>query len=367
MPAPATADAFVGLVRKSGVVDAERLDAHLSRLHGTAGVPGQPDALAGELVRAGLLTPFQAGRLLRGKWGGFHVGRYRVLELIGAGGMGRVFLCEHRDTHRLVAVKVLPRDQSDDPSAVLRFYREARAAAALDHPHIVRAYEIDQEAKVHFLVMEYIDGVNFEDLVRRHGPLDPGRAAQYIRQAAQGLHHAHEAGVVHRDVKPGNVLLDRRGVVKLLDMGLARLFRDPQDNAPKLFGGGRVLGSVDYLAPEQAATSAEVDARADVYGLGGTLYFLLTGRAPFPEGTVAEKLIWHQVREPRPIRALRPEVPEGLAAVVGRMMAKHPSQRYQTAAEVVAALGPWTRAPVPPPPEQEMPERCPAVRRLLQP
>src|SRR5262249_43550346 len=202
-----------------------------------------------------------------------------------------------------------------DPAAVERFYLEARAVAALDHPNIVRAHDIDVEdtgRKLHFIVLEYVDGTNLHDLVRKHGTLSPLRAAKYIQQAAQGLAHAHQAGLVHRDIKPGNLLLDRNGVVKLLDMGLARFFHETMD--PMLLHQeiGNTLGTAEYVAPEQVDDSL-VDIRADIYSLGASFYYLLTGNSPFPQAkTLQEKLTFQQVRKPKPVRSFKPEIPEEL-------------------------------------------------------
>jgi eukaryotic-like serine/threonine-protein kinase len=306
------------------------------------------------------LTHFQAEQFLLGKWRRFTIGKYKVLERLGSGGMGSVYLCEHKFMRRRVAVKVLPAAKAEDPSSLERFYREARAAAALDHPNIVRAYDIDQDENLHFLVMEYVDGASLQELVKKFGPLNILRACHYIRQSAIGLQHAHESGLVHRDIKPGNLLVDRGGTVKVLDMGLARFFHDEEDILTKKYDEN-VLGTADYLAPEQALDSHSVDIRADVYSLGATFYFCLTGSPPFSEGTVAQKLIWHQTRKPKPIRSLRPEVPEGLAAVLEKMMAKDVGQRYQTPVAVVEALAPWTTQPIPAPPESEMPRPSPAA------
>src|SRR5262249_45575838 len=264
-------------------------------------------------------------------------------------------LCEHKLMRRRVAVKVLPTAKAADPSSLERFYREARAVAALDHPNIVHAYDIDQDDTLHFLVMEFVDGASLQEMIKRTGgPMDVTRAAHYIQQAALGLDHANRASLVHRDIKPGNILVDRTGVVKILDMGLARFFNDDEDNLTKKYDEN-VLGTADYLAPEQALDSHDVDIRADIYSLGGTFYFLLTGRPPFGEGSVAQKLIWHQTKQPKPVRSLRPEVPEGLAAVLDRMMAKDPGRRYQVPGEVAEALEPSTQTPIGPPPEVEMP------------
>src|SRR2546422_8098494 len=231
--------------------------------------------------------------------------------------MGKVYLCEHKFMRRRAAVKILPTSRSNDPSALERFYREARAVAALDHPNIVRAYDIDQDDNLHFLVMEYVDGASLQDIIRKTGPMNPTRACHYLYWSAIGLQHAHAAGLIHRDIKPGNILVDRQGVVKILDLGLARFFNDDQDLLTKKYDES-VLGTADYLAPEQAIDSHTVDGRADIYSLGATFYFLLAGQAPFAEGSVAQKLLWHQNRAPKPIREVRPEVPEPIARVVAK-------------------------------------------------
>lgn len=356
MPAPATADEFFDLIRKSGLVDDARLTAYQSR-----GDRPAPRALAGELVRDGVLTGFQAEQLMQGKWKRFHIGKYRILEKLGTGGMGQVFLCEHKLMRRRVAVKVLPAAKAADPASLERFYREARAVAALDHPNIVRAYDIDQDESLHFLVMEYVDGISLQELVMRFGPLDPVRACHYVNGIAVGLHHASQAGLVHRDIKPANILVERTGVVKVLDMGLARFFNPDENDLLTKKYDENVLGTADYLAPEQAVDSHAVDIRADLYALGGTFYFLLTGRSPFPDGTVAQKLLSHQSREPVPIQKLRPEVPDEIVAVVRRLMAKEPADRYQTPAELLAVLADRVRVPIPPPADAEMPQLSPAA------
>jgi serine/threonine protein kinase len=306
------------------------------------------------LVGDGLLTRFQAGQLLQGKWRNFILsGKYKVLGPLGAGGMGYVYLCEHQIMRRRVAIKVLPPSSSDSAS-LQRFHREARAVAQLKHTNIVGGYDIDRDGKRHFLVMEYVDGSTFQTIVKAHGPLTPLRAAHYIHQAALGLQHAHEAGLVHRDIKPSNLLLDRTGMVKILDLGLARFFHDETDDLSKRYSGGPV-GTMDYMAPEQALNSHLADIRSDIYSLGATFYFLLAGHSPFQDGNALQKLIRHQFAPPQPIREIRPDVPEELDAIVGRMMAKDPAARYQTPAEVAEALVPWIQTPVPPPPAEEMP------------
>lgn len=355
MPAPANVDEFLDLIRKSGVVEEGRLSTYVQQLQSTSNIPTDLSKLAGLFVRDGLLTFFQAEQFLLGKWKRFTIGKYKVLERLGSGGMGQVFLCEHKLMRRKVAVKVLPTAKAEDPSSLERFYREARAVAALDHPNIVRAYDIDQDDNLHFLVMEYVDGISFQDLIKKHGPLDVNRACHYMYWSAVGLGHAHEAGLIHRDIKPGNILIDRQGTVKILDMGLARFFNDDEDLLTKKYDES-ILGTADYLAPEQAIDSHGVDGRADIYSLGATFYFLLSGHQPFVEGTVAQKLIWHQTRNPKPIRDERPDVPTGVAAIVEKMMAKEAANRYQTPAELAEALSPWVQTPIEAPPEHEMPK-----------
>ncbi len=356
MPGLNTVDEFLQFIQRSGLLDKPRLDSHLQKLTAASPLPDQPNQLAALLVRDGLLTSFQARQLLAGKFQGFTIlGKYKILEMVGVGGMGKVFLCEHMLLRRLVAVKVLPRAKTENPLAVERFYREARAVAALDHPNIVRCFDVDRDGMVHFMVMEYVDGSSLDKLVAKQGPMDILRAAHYIAQSARGLQSAHEAGWVHRDVKPANILLDRTGVVKLLDLGLARLFADQEDNLTGQHSERTVLGTADYIAPEQAVASHDVDIRADIYSLGCTFYFVLTGRPPFAEGSMTQKLIWHQMRQPTPVTDLRPEVTPEMAAIVDKMLAKDATLRYQLPSEVVEALKPWTETPIPPPPESEMP------------
>jgi serine/threonine protein kinase len=324
-----------------------------TRLNGHA--PTTPRALADALIEQGLLTNFQAQKLLAGRWRGFTIAqKYRLLERLGSGGMGEVYLCEHIHMDRRVAIKVLPVAQAADPACLERFKREAKAVARLDHPNIVRAHDLDREDKLHFIVLEYVDGCNLHEFVRRNGPLSPLRAAEYVRQAALGLQHAHEAGLVHRDIKPGNLLLDRLGCVKILDMGLARFFHEDSGAYVEEYETGFVIGTADFLAPEQVVDS-QVDIRADIYSLGCSFYYLLIGKSPFQDGSASQKLIWQQVRYPKPVRSIRPEIPEELAAVLDKMLAKEPERRHQTPAQVAAALAALLTEPVPPPTPEEMP------------
>jgi eukaryotic-like serine/threonine-protein kinase len=361
MPAPTTATELVELIQKSGVIEAPRLTTYLQGLAERATVFTEPKPFATRLVHDGILTYFQAEQFLLGKWKRFTIGKYKVLERLGIGGMGQVFLCEHKHMRRRVAVKVLPSAKADDPASLERFYREARVVAELDHPNLVRAFDIDQDETLHFLVMEYVDGLSLQEIVRRTGPMDPLRACHYVAQAADGLQYAHEVkSIVHRDIKPGNILVDRSGLVKVLDMGLARFFNDEEDVLTKKYDE-TVLGTADYLSPEQATDSHGVDVRADIYSLGATFYFMLTGQPPFAGGTVAQKLIAHQTRNPEPVRSLRREVPEGVAAVLEKMMMKDREERYQTPSEIAVALAPYTQVPIPPPSTEELPRLSPAA------
>jgi serine/threonine-protein kinase len=310
-----------------------------------------PAALARELVRMGWLTPYQAQMLLEGKGNGLVVGPYVLMTPLGEGGMGTVYKARHQLMHRYVALKLIRRGHLPHAEAVQRFELEMRAAAALSHPNIVVAYDAGQAGDSHFFAMEYVEGTDLGKVLAKHGPFPVPYACDCARQAALALQHAHERGLVHRDIKPANLLLVKggsqaggRGLIKVLDMGLARLRYDPANRGSKaLTQIGTVMGSPDYIAPEQILDAHAVDTRADIYSLGCTLYHLLTGRPPFPEGGWAEKLRLHKSAEPRPVRELRPEVSPELAAVIARMMAKRPEQRYQTPAETVAALEPFCR------------------------
>jgi serine/threonine-protein kinase len=335
----------------------------LSRRH-----PAARD-LARELLRLGLLTPYQANQLLAGKGLGLVVGSFLLLERLGEGGMGHVFKARHRRMNRVVALKVIRPERVGDRSAVQRFCREVEAAAKLSHPNIVRAYDAGEVDGVYYFSMQYVPGTDLSRLVKQRGGLPGAQVCDYLCQAAFGLQHIHDRGLVHRDIKPGNLMitgpsesrpagdsasnagLTPPGVVRILDLGLARLCEE-ESGAPTrlvLTKLGAVMGTADYISPEQARDSREADVRSDLYSLGCTFYFALAGRPPFPEGGAIEKLMQHQLDEAEPIERLRPDVPPALAAVLRRLMAKKPADRYQSAAEVVAALEAFS-APEPPAP-----------------
>jgi hypothetical protein len=285
--------------------------------------------------------------------------RYRVEELLGVGGMGAVYRARHLLMERTVALKVINHNLVGDPAAVDRFRREMRAAAQLAHPNIVTAHDAEQAGATHFLVMEYVEGRSLARLLAENGPLPVPQACACVRQAALGLQHAFEQGMVHRDLKPHNLIVTPDGRVKILDFGLARFAveslspggqpeeqggEDPRQAAPEAVTEvGTVMGTPDYIAPEQVRNAHAADIRADIYSLGCTLYELLAGRPPFPEGTPLQKVMAHLDRKPPPVTAVRPEVPAEVARIVERMLAKEPAQRYQTPAEVAEALAPHCR------------------------
>lgn len=325
-------DKLLDDVRRSGLLDEERLNRFLD----DQDLEIEAEVLLQKMVDASLLTPWQAEGLSAGKWRGFFLGKYKLLKPLGMGAMGSVFLAEHKVMRHRVAIKVLARHLMTTPNIVDRFEREARAAAVIHHPNVVRAYDVDSEGDIHFLVMEYVQGEDLRKLVEKIGPLAPHIAAEYVQQVARGLHEAHKNGLIHRDIKPANLLLDHSGLVKILDLGLARL--DDEVASVTQMNEIQVLGTVDYLAPEQARDSHNIDGRADLYSLGCTLYFLLTGVPPFPKGSAAERMLKHQARRPVDIRKRRPGVPDALVNICSRLMEKQPDKRFATAGDAADAL-----------------------------
>jgi len=340
---------FLTNLRQSGLVTAEQMAKMAGRLPDSKIAP----PLAKTLIDAGLLTRFQAELLLAGKTSGFFLGQYRILDYLGRGGMGRVFKAEHQTMNRIVAVKVLASHLVKTAKAQQMFQREVRAAGRLVHPNIVTAYDANQIGDRCYLVMEYVDGPNLEQLVRQRGPLPVGVACDFVRQAANGLQYAHELGMVHRDIKPANLLVQRPSNnsptaychVKILDFGLARLATTGPNGAPGgesiMAAENTVLGTPDFLSPEQARNLHSVDIRSDLYSLGCTLYYLLAGRVPFPGGTTLEKLVRHSTTEPPPIEQLRPDISPPVLAILRRLLAKKPEQRFQTPADLAATLAPF--------------------------
>lgn len=331
-----SAKSFLSLLQRSGIVPEDRLKSVLAELSKKAsGRTVAIDELTEHLIRSGVITRWHYEKLIGGKYKGFFLGKYKLLGHLGTGGMSSVYLAEHKITGHKRALKVLPRKKVDDKSYFDRFYREGRAAASLNDPNVVRVYDICGEGTTHYMVMEYVEGSDLYEIVKGKGPLDYDLAMGYISQAAKGLQHAHDMKLVHRDVKPANLLVSG-DIVKILDLGLALLTED-EESLTVLYNE-KVMGTADYLAPEQAVNSHEVDHRADIYSLGCTLYFLLTGHPPFPSGTLAQRIAMHQTREPADIRVDRPDCPDEVVNVCKRMMKKDADERFQSCREVMEAI-----------------------------
>jgi serine/threonine protein kinase/WD40 repeat protein len=336
-----TLENFVEAIRANNLLDATQL-AQLDDLQ--VRYP-DVDTLACELVLRGYLTRFQAEKIFQGEAHKLLLGQYIVLTPIGEGGMGMVFKARHNRMKRVVALKVIRKDAAGGESALQRFNQEIEAAAQLSHPNVVIAYDANDYEDTLFFVMEYVDGIDLGHLVRRVGPLPIGRCADYIRQAALGLQHAHERGMVHRDIKPSNLLLSYGdSTVKILDMGLARLQQSMNNQPGHLTSTGMVMGTPDFISPEQARDARSVDIRSDLYSLGCTFYYLLAGQPPFPEGSFTEKLLKHNMDRPQPIQEFRSEVPADLMAIIDRLMAKNPKDRYQTPIELARVLTSFAQA-----------------------
>jgi eukaryotic-like serine/threonine-protein kinase len=335
-------EGFLDFVERSELVDPPILQAALAEIKAAHGdqLPADADVVANSLIDKGLLTSWHVEKLMEKKYRGFTLGKYRMLRQIGSGGMSTVFLAEHKLMGRQRAIKVLPKRRVNDSSYLARFHLEAQATSRLDHPNIVRCYDIDNDGNTHYIVMEFIEGKDLNTIVKQEGPLALELACNYIAQSAEGLEHAHEKGLVHRDVKPANLLVDTKGIVKILDLGLA-LFADDEWASLTVEHNENVLGTADYLAPEQAVNSHKVDHKADIYGLGCSLYFLLTGHPPFPDGTLAQRIAKHQTQQPEEIRKSRPECPRDLADICTKMMQKRPERRYANMREVADALVGW--------------------------
>jgi tRNA A-37 threonylcarbamoyl transferase component Bud32 len=335
-------ESFLDYVERSELVEPETLRTTLDEFKQSHGgeMPADADLLANFMIDRKLLTSWHVEKLMEKKYRGFSLGKYRMLRLIGSGGMSTVYLAEHKLMHRQRAIKVLPKRRVNDSSYLARFHLEAQATSQLDHPNIVRCYDVDNDGDTHYIVMEFIEGKDLNTIVKQEGPLPLELACNYIAQSAEGLAHAHDKSLIHRDVKPANLLVDKKGIVKILDLGLA-LFSDNEQASLTVEHNENVLGTADYLAPEQAVNSHKVDHKADIYGLGCALYFLLTGRPPFPEGTLAQRIAKHQSQMPEDIRKLRPDCPRDLADICFKMMQKRPEKRYATMREVADALEAW--------------------------
>lgn len=335
---PVEFDSFVDCLRKSHLLAVEDVDvlARNTTSHDS-------ESFARELVAESKLTHFQARALLHGRWKGLVLGNYIVLDKLGQGGMGNVFKARHRRMRRIVCLKVLRAAGRKSPIIMERFRREARTVAALKHPNFVVAHDAGDSEGIPFLVMEFIEGRDFARLVQESGPRPLDDVIETIRQTAEALDYAHGAGVIHRDIKPHNLLPDEDGTVKILDMGLARFDAYMEDGVDAtrhaaMTNSGVVMGTVDYMSPEQAENSRNANAASDIYSLGCTLYFLLSGEPIFQGETLMEKLVAHREQPiPRLTDVSSKATPE-LEAVFKKMVAKKPADRYSKMSEVVADL-----------------------------
>lgn len=330
---------FVSNVIASRLVPPEQV----AECQATLEDPSDERKLTEAMVRRGLLTRWQITLLQEGRTQGFFLEHYKILEPLGSGGMGQIFRALDIKTGWHVAVKVLPK-KSVNADSIRRFRREGQAALRVQHPHIVHTFHLGQHGDTFFLAMELVVGSDLSKHITRHGKLSVPETARIGYQVALALEHARSQGIIHRDVKPSNILLTLRGHVKLTDLGLAKFFGTGEEPVTDLTRSGAVLGTIDYMAPEQAEDARRADTRSDIYSLGCTLYKCLTGRTPFQEGTHVQKIISHRQEPPEPIRMWNSDVPEELAnLIVQKMLAKSRADRFQTPFEVAAALAPWAK------------------------
>jgi WD40 repeat protein/tRNA A-37 threonylcarbamoyl transferase component Bud32 len=341
-------DPFVDAIRKHHLLDAGKIQ-ELLQVAGELG--SDAHRLAQHAIQRNWLTPYQINQLMQGKGANLQMGPYVLLDRLGQGGMAVVFKARHRLIDRLVAIKLIRPDLLKDKGAVARFRREVQAAALVSHPNIVLAYDADEVGGVHFFAMEYVDGITLAHLVKTRGALPISVACDYIRQATSGLAHVHEKGLVHRDIKPSNLMLTKShgeppvGVIKILDLGLARVQISDSTEGTDITRAGVVIGTPEFLAPEQAVDPHAADIRADLYSLGCTFYLLLTGQVPFPGGSAIEKLFKHRLEQPRPVEELREDIPPSVADIVEKLMAKKPEDRFQNPAELLVAFKTLSLAP----------------------
>ncbi len=343
MSKPLDTETFLNLLEESNLLSADEFRAVTEkfRLENYAA----PKDLAQSLVTEKILTRYQGERLLAGRMRGFFISRYKVLEVLGFGGMGSLYLAKDTETDAPVALKVLNDKCRNDTGMLTRLKLEATAGGRVSHPHVVKTINFDDSGAVCFIAMEFVKGISLLELVLlKQKSLSAMQACDVIYQAALGLESAHQAEIVHRDLKPENLIIDSQGFVKVLDFGLALLKDNPdaEFSLAMIFGHGCV-GTPEYIAPEQTQDDQIVDHRADIYSLGGTFYFLLTGKLPFPKGTAAQKMKNHRQTSPEPISKFAPKVSKNIVAIVEKMMAKQPEDRYQSMAEVADALKPYTK------------------------
>jgi serine/threonine protein kinase len=362
MARPTTVAQFLHALAKSGLMSASTAKEVL------AGAPSDtledPQQFAEYFVRLGKLSHFQARKLLDGTWSGLVLGPYQIIMPIGRGGMGTVYLARDTQSPRLLALKILPpRKARQSERLIARFLREMELSQRVEHPNLTQTYDVGQAMGVYYIAMEFIAGVNLFRVVTTGGPLPVRRAAKLFAQAAAGLDAAHRVGLIHRDLKPSNLMVTPRDQVKILDLGLA-IMADEEAGAVEVIGGrGYVVGSMDYIAPGQTEDSAAVDARSDLYGLGCTIYFALTGQPPFPGGDSKSKIKRHRRAIPPPLQELNPLVSADFAAVIHPLLSKQPGDRPESAAELRRQLLPFAD-PEPPPYAAPMPANSEFVADL---
>ena len=336
---------FVENLVDSSLMELDEIDA-LRKSIAKDQRPTDGTSFANWLVEAEKLTPHQASSICKGQQKKLILGNYIVLEQIGRGGMGVVFKARHQRMKRDVAIKVLSEKLTNSETRLRRFHREVEAAARLVHPNIVTAFDADKDEKTFFLVMEFVDGQDMAAIVEADGPLPVAVAVDYIIQTARGLEYAHGEGIVHRDIKPHNLLVTSDGTVKLLDLGLVSLKTDDKktESSESLTANNQIIGTVDYMSPEQAEDVHHVDLRADIYSLGCTLYRILTNKPPFSGKNAIQKLMAHRTHPIPSLRAERSDVPELLDRAFRRMVAKRPEDRYQSMGEVIESMETCTLA-----------------------
>jgi formylglycine-generating enzyme required for sulfatase activity/tRNA A-37 threonylcarbamoyl transferase component Bud32 len=326
---------FLRAALDSGIISPDFATSHAAASAAT----DKEDArsISDSLVASGRLTAYQAREIGSGRAAGLVLGPYVLLDLVGSGGMGAVYRAEHRTMRRIVALKVIKGHRLSNADSVQRFTREVQASARLEHPNIVTAFDAGEASGTHYLVMQFVEGRTLADVVKEHGPQPVGRVLDWILQAARGLGFAHGQGVIHRDIKPGNLIVDSRGIVKILDLGLARL--DTLDaHADPITSTGQIIGTIDFIAPEQATDTRLADARSDVYSLGATLWYLLAGRPLFDGETALGKIMAHMQTPAPALNTVRSDVRREVEAVFQRMVAKRPADRFQSMQELIAAL-----------------------------
>ena len=332
---PVALEVFLSQLSDSGILPEEKLKVVVSKKNSFA----DGEALARDMIKSNLLTKYQAEQILGGRTKHLVMGKYQILEKIGAGGMGQVYKAYHSGTGRVVAIKVILSKSKIDPEVVRRFEREVKAAAKLVHQNIITVFDVDQTNGRVFMVMEYIKGHDLAAIIVKKGKLGLPDTINYILQIANGLKYAHDQGVIHRDIKPGNIIIDANGNVKIVDMGLAKIETDSnQEDISMLTGATAIMGTVDFMSPEQGFSSRDVDVRTDIYSLGATLFYLLTGKFMYAGNSAFAKLLAHRESPIPSLCTAMPGLPLELENIFLKMVAKNPVDRYASMTQVISAL-----------------------------